>query len=731
MQDARERFVTPGRFLLSPLRRGMRSSRAPQSRRKTDCDCFGSISFIPFMKNQLFLRFLLIVAFSIGTSRANVKLSGIFSDHMVLKRSDNVPIWGQADPDEEVTVTQNGQTSKVRADGNGRWSTTLNLSGSTSGPFEMTIEGKNKIVLNDVVIGEVWIASGQSNMDFMLKNAIDADTAIQASDNPMLRIFVVKKNAASEPREDTDGKWIVSSPQASGDFSAVGFFFAEKLQRELRVPVGLIQTSWGGTPVEAWTSAGAIATNPDLESSSERVWRAIKEYPSKKQAYVEEMRTWIKENSREDRATSDTNAFAGELASMEGWTPIKLPGLVTAPGFAQSGVVWLRKEINVPVKGDKLPLYLPIDGFDSVYWNGKLIEQVTYETFPGTGHARRGGPYNIPDSELKEGRNVLAIRLYEPIGPARFSAEPKAGSVSLSGEWLAKAQYEFPVLSASQLTSAPAPLVKALEPYYAPSYLFNGMVRPIIPYAISGVIWYQGEANANRAFQYRSAFPLMIADWRKQWNQGDFSFYFCQLANFYPKKPDAGDSVWAELREAQSMTLKLPNTGQAVLVDLGESNDIHPRDKRSVGERLASIALARDYGRAIPYSGPVFDSLKVEGNKAILTFKNTNGGLVARPLEATYVIKSKTNETAPLVRNSPASQLEGFAVCGQDRKWFWADSKIDGDTVIVTSDKVSAPVAVRYAWADNPTCNLGNGAGFPASPFRTDDFPGKTVNVKY
>jgi sialate O-acetylesterase len=257
------------------------------------------------------------------------------------------------------------------------------------------------------------------------------------------------------------------------------------------------------------------------------------------------------------------------------------------------------------------------------------------------------------------------------------------------------------------------------------------MVAPLIPYAISGVIWYQGESNIGRAWQYRTAFPLLIKDWRRQWGQGDFPFYFCQLANFKEKQAEPGESVWAELREAQSATLALPRTGQAVLIDIGESRDIHPRNKKPAGERLAALALANNYEQAIPFSGPVYESSQFADGKAVLHFKHTDGGLVARPLPDTFDVETKIKETAPLIRNSPESELEGFAICGEDKKWGWARAMIDGDTVIVWSEKIPSPVAVRYAWADNPTGNLYNGAGLPASPFRTDDFPLTTLNVKY
>ena len=684
------------------------------------------------MKLSLAFRLAIAAALSTASVWADVKLPAIISDHMVLEKSAKVPIWGKADPGEAVTVTLNGQTAKATADAAGKWTAVLDLKSSAPGPFEMTVEGKNKLVLADVVVGEVWVASGQSNMEFTVPRGIGAEEEIANSANPLLRQFLVKKNSTSEAVEDTEGTWVAASPETTGGFSAVGYFFGKKLQDDLKVPVGLIHTSWGGTPSEAWTSVEAIDSVPDLKASRERLWATLKDYPVKKQVFIDGFGAWIKENGREDKPVPDAAAFAGEAVSAEGWVPVKIPGPVTAQGLPDSGAIWLRKEVDIQNKtASNLQLSLPIDGFDSVYWNGRLLKQTTYQDFAGLGNVRRYGPYDIPAAEVKEGKNVLAIRLYEPVGPAKFSGEPKAGSISLAGEWQGKAEFEFPALDAQKLAAAPQPPANPPGAQNVASYLFNGMIHPILPYAIRGAIWYQGEANAGRAYQYRTAFPLMITDWRKQWNQGDFPFYFCQLANFMAKKPEAGDSNWAELREAQSLTLKLPNTGQAVLIDIGESGDIHPRNKKDVGDRLALIALARDYKKNLPYSGPVYDSMKIADGKAVISFKQVADGLVAKPLPETYDVKSQTHETAPLLRNSPGSQLEGFAVCGEDKKWVWADAKIHGKTVVVSSDKVPAPVAVRYAWADNPTCNLYNSAGLPASPFRTDDFLPVTLNGKY
>ena len=684
------------------------------------------------MKRSFAFRLAIAAALSATSAWADVKLPAIISDHMVLEKAAKVPIWGKADPGEAVTVTLDGKSAKATADAAGKWIASLDLKNSAPGPFEMTVEGKNKLTLTDVVVGEVWVASGQSNMEFQVKASLGAEEEVAKSANPLLRQFLVKKNPTTDALEDTEGAWVAASPETTGSFSAVGYYFAKKLQNELKVTVGLVHTSWGGTPSEAWTSVEAIDSIPDLKASREKLWAILKDYPVKKQAFVDGLGAWIKENGREDKPVADAAAFAGEAVSTEGWVPVKVPGPVTANGLPEAGAVWLRKEVDVQNKTSaNLQLILPIDGFESVYWNGKLVKQTTYQTFAGLGHIRRYGPYDIPAAEVKAGKNILAIRFYEPVGPAKFSGDPKAGGIPLAGEWLAKAEFDFPALDAQKIAAAPQPPTNPPGPQNTASCLFNGMIHPILPYAIRGAIWYQGESNAGRAYQYRTAFPLMITDWRKQWNQGDFPFYFCQLANFMAKKPEAGESAWAELREAQSLTLKLPNTGQAILIDIGESADIHPRNKKDVGERLALIALAKDYKKSQPYSGPVYDSMKIADGKAVLSFKQVADGLVAKPLPETYEMKSLTKETAPLVRNSPGSQLEGFAICGEDKKWVWADAKIQGKTVVVSSDKVPSPVAVRYAWSDNPTCNLYNSAGLPASPFRTDDFPPTTLNGKY
>ncbi len=648
---------------------------------------------------------------------------------MVLEKAAKVPIWGKASPGEAVTVKVGEQTASTKAGEDGTWKVVLDLSKSEQGPFTASVKGNNEISIPDVVVGEVWVASGQSNMEWVLENTIDAQQEIANSANPMLRQFRLTKSAVEKPTTEFTGKWEVAGPATSGKFTAVGYYFGKDIQKETKQPVGLIYTNWGGTPSEAWTSPEAIASVPELQQSLEKQQAYAKTFPELKATFVEAFKKWLADNDRADKPTPDAAAFTGEKVAADGWAPVTFPAKLTAAdGKPFYGAIWLRREFDMP-KTDK-SIWLDIgnvDGFDALYWNGKLIKENNFETVPGAS-ARR--TYSIPASEIKEGRNVLAMRIYSPAFQPTVQRDFVITGAKPAGPTVSKVEYSLAAPAADK--AAPKLPAPAVAPQNTATYLYNGMINPILSYAITGAIWYQGESNAGRAYQYRMAFPLMITDWRKQWGQGDFPFYFVQLANYLAKDTAPGESGWAELREAQSMTLKLPNTGQAVIIDVGESDDIHPRDKATVGERLARIALAKDYGKKdLVYSGPTYQSMQVDGSKVRLTFGHVGGGLVAKELPATYTKKSLTNETAPLVRNSPSSELEGFAICGEDKKWVWADAKIDGNDVVVWSDQVPKPVAVRYAWSNNPTCNLYNKEGLPASPFRTDDFPAATVNGKY
>ncbi len=677
---------------------------------------------------------------SLGASmpvlRADVTLPALFSNHAVLQQAEKVPVWGTAAPGEEVSVSIDKQTVTGKADEKGKWKVFLNLKDVGAGPFTMEVKGKNVIALTDVVVGEVWVVSGQSNMDWPLANVVGVDEDISNSANPQVRQFHVGRKWSTEPLDSCGGGWVVADPKTVPGFTAVGYFFIRSLQKELKRPVGIIYSAIGGTPSEAWTSSEALDTIPELKEIKDKGAGRIRDYPADKERFIAQFEKWSRETGREDKPTLNPENFAGEHISTDDWVPARMPGEVKGRGLPANGVIWIRKEITVSPEGKGQavrPMIGIADGYMTIYWNGERVGGFDYK-FHRTGAIGNCAELDIPGKLVKEGRNVIAIRIYAPILPPKFStsqpvmqpaSSTSAMKISQEGNYVAKMEYELPPLSPEQLAAAPKPPIGDpvwdKDGWTIPTFLFNAMINPLIPYAIKGVIWYQGESNADRALQYRKAFPLMIGDWRKHWRQGDFPFYYCQLANYTGKSTQPEASTWAELREAQTMTLRVPNTGMAVLHDLGEAGNIHPNNKKDVGERLAKIALAKDYGFKISYSGPLYKSMKIEDDKIRISFEHVDGGLVAKEVPPTYPVKLQTNETAPLKRNSPNSQLEGFAICGEDRKWVWGDAKIEGEQVVVWSDLIPRPVAVRYAWAQNPTCNLYNAADLPASSFCTDD----------
>ncbi|MGB9487256.1 MAG: sialate O-acetylesterase [Terriglobia bacterium] len=502
-------------------------------------------------------------AFMLGalSLRADVKLPSLLSDGLVLQQGMKVHIWGTADPGERVTVTFCGQQVSAVTGSEGQWKVKLGPL-NAGGPFTMTIAGQNTITLHDVLVGEVWVCSGQSNMEMPVGtnregwggNVNNYQDEMARADYPMLRLFTVQKSVAGKPQRDVNGYWVAARPQTVGEFSAVGYFFGRELLKVLNVPIGMIHSSWGGTPAESWTSRGTLESDPEFASILDSATKLLSPYPKVFQDFEQQLGQWRQDS---DKAESD------------------------------------------------------------------------------------GAP--VP-------------------------------------------------------TAPPAPDDPRRNPW-RPAGLFNAMIMPLTPYAIRGAIWYQGESNADRAAQYRKLFPAMIRDWRRVWEEGDFPFLFVQLANWSIPQPR---SNWSELREAQLMTLSLPKTGMAVTIDIGDASDIHPKNKQDVGYRLALAAQAIAYGRDVIYSGPIYESMAVEGEKVRLRFKYVYGGLMAK--------------------NSPSQNVSGFEIAGDDHKFVAAEAKIDGDTVVVRSEKAPHPVAVRYAWAMNPSCNLYNRAGLPASPFRTDDW---------
>ena len=673
-----------------------------------------------------------------GAAFADVQLPSIISDHMVLQKSARTALWGTAAPGEEVKITLENLHATARAGADGKWRVNLNLQTLGQGPYQLLVSGSNQITVNDVVVGDVWLASGQSNMEFTLGRTDKAAQEIPNSSNPQLRQFLVRPRGSLKPEDACEGKWEVASPQTSGRFTAVGYYFAKSIQHEMKLPVGLIDSSYGGSNIESWISYEGLDRDPELKSAKDSLCAEEANFPQRKKDYAAQFHAWAAKYGREDHPNADPQQYAAPNLPLDGWKPVTLPGSLAKAGMPESGVVWLRKTITVTKSQDNvympLILSLPRD-FDTVYFNGIKVGETTPEKSTSANTSAKSSNYrryDVPATLVKAGEVTIAIRLVSPGGSAGIdNGGMNAAGTNLSGEWMAKVETELPPLSAEALAAYPAmpltpPVVRSM-----PGQLYNAMVHPIQDYGIKGVIWYQGETNGSLGYQYRTTFPLLIQDWRRIYQQNDLPFYWCQLANFMSKNPQPAASDWAELREAQTMTLKLPATGQAILIDLGEENDVHSRNKADVGERLAKVALAKTYGKPIPFSGPVYRSMNVEGNKIRVHFDFAEG-LAAQPLPATYVPRSlEPTVTKPLVLNSPESQVQGFAICGADQKFVWANAVIEGNSVVVSAPGVHSPVAVRYAWASNPTCNLINKVGLPAGPFRTDDFPLNSFARRY
>ncbi len=657
---------------------------------------------------------------------APLKLPAVFSDHMVLQRGSSVPLWGWAEPGEKIGVQLNGQTASAIADANGRWRLALDLSKQPDGPFDLTITGKTQIVIRDVLIGQVWLCSGQSNMEFPMREALDAPREIAASNNPLIRQFLVDRATALDPQTDLTGRWDEASPATTGRFSAVAYYFARRLQKELGVPIGIINSSYGGTLAEGWISIDAMRTDAELKKLAESQTEAMRQYYA-------DLDAW---EAKYNRVDSNNRGYAEGWALPEmdtaDWKRVKVPGRLTEMGMPGKGVVWLRRDVELPPAwaGRQLNILLghPED-LMTVYFNGEPVGRIDHGT---SYHLRQNYSCWVPAERVHMGRNTIALRLVSQTGPGGF-VDPKpinmvlehinGGRVPLAGDWLAKTEVAWPPLEEAAIKAlvvCPNFNSRDFAPRNVATVLYNAQINPLVSYRIAGALWYQGEGNTPRGLQYRRILPLLIQDWRSRWGQGDFPFYIVQLPNLYPKQSQPAESHhWTELREAQFLTWqRVPNTGLAVTIELGEADNVHPRDKREVGQRLALIALANTYGRDIEYSGPVYQSMAIEGNKVRIRFTHLGGGLVARALPETYIIKG--SQTEKLIPPNPNSQLQGFAISGTDGKWVWANAAIEGDSVVVHSPAVAVPTAIRYAWADNPTCNLYNQAGLPAVPFRTD-----------
>ena len=661
---------------------------------------------------QTFVRFLsLLVLLSASiVARAEVRLPAILSDNMVLQQQTKVRIWGTANPGERVTVTLQKESSHAVADKQGHWETWLNT-GKAGGPFELTVNGDNLLTIKNVLIGEVWLCSGQSNMEWPLINTFGGAETVAQAKYPEIRLFTVEKHTSTTPLTDVVGHWVVTTPDDAAHFSAVGYFFGRELYQQLKVPVGLIHSSWGGTPAEAWTSHEGMLSSPELKPILDRYESSLNALPQAKEAYARALAQWEEKNLYIDAGNKgEALGYADPATATADWSKMDLPQQFETAGLLIDGAVWFRKVLDLPQSwaGKELVLNLPpVDDQDVTYFNGTKVGSIGRET-PNSYLVPR--KYVVPGSLVRPGKNVIAVRVFDSAGEGGFS---RGGAMSLGPAGAAESEvmslrgvWDYKVelaLGPKHPDWGTRPEAVGVGNQNNPSVLYNAMIAPLVPFAIRGVVWYQGESNAGRSYQYRTLFPIMIRDWRKAWGSV-FPFYFVQLANWHAHKAEPDESDWAELREAQMMTLREPQTGMAVIIDVGDEIDLHPRNKLDVGRRLAAWALADTYGQKVTPSGPLFDRYKTEGDRVRIHFK--------------YGADLKTIDGGP---------VKGFAIAGEDRHFVWAEARIEGDSVVVSSPTVLKPVAVRYGWADNPIVNLYNGAGLPASPFRTDDWPGVTA----
>ncbi|MBE4948962.1 sialate O-acetylesterase [Chryseobacterium culicis] len=631
------------------------------------------------MKNRtLYLLFFLAVFCSF---QAKVRLPALVSDGMILQRNQDLKIWGYADAGEKITVKLINKTYTTTADQNGNWMVTLPKL-NAGGPYRMTI---NEITLKDILVGDVWVASGQSNMELPMRRLKPLyENEIKNANNQNIRFFTVpQKYNFKTPQNDLDGgKWESTNPQTILNFSGVAYFFAKQLNEKNKVPVGIIHASLGGSPVQAWMDEKSLQKYPEYLSEAEK-WKnddLIKSTESEEQSLS---KAWYAEL---DQSDIGLNQHWEKENYVSGWKTMLVPGSWEDQEGSFDGSVWLRKEITLPKGTDQKTAFLNlgrIKDADVTYINGIKVGNVTYEYPPRW--------YEIPKGVLKEGKNTITVRVINGSGKGQFIAdkpyylEIDGQKTDLKGEWKYKTGAKMERMAPGQTFIR-----------WKPVGLYNAMINPLIHYKIKGFIWYQGESNTGKPKEYGDLLSTMISDWRSKWNKNDLPFLIVQLANFMEKKDEPLDSGWAELREQQrQVSLHVPFTGLAVAIDLGEWNDIHPLNKKTVGDRLALQAQKIGEGKKIIADGPVYQSMKKAGNTIIISFRPGTDDLVQ-------------------------GGLKGFAIKQKDGRYQWAKAKTKGNKVIVWNDQITDPVHIRYDWADNPDGNLKNTSGLPASPFTTE-----------
>ncbi|MBR7104346.1 MAG: hypothetical protein IKC65_05335 [Lentisphaeria bacterium] len=654
--------------------------------------------------------FLLTAAVLCCAAYAKVTLSGIFSDHAVLQRSGATAIFGKASPGEKVSVSYGKISGSAVAGKDGKWIVRLDLSKCGDESRELIVKGTNTLKVKDVIVGEVWYCIGQSNMAWTAGASLDGKKHVANSANNRIRHFRMHSLAPEKPIDRIPGRWVVASPETTGSFTAAGYFFARKVNKETGLAVGLINPSWGGSSIESWINSEKLLkeSTPEVAASARKELDAYFSYDKRCDDYTAKLREWLKKTGH------DVNEKTVMPPADAKWT--KAANI--QHNVKGRAIIWFRKEINVSAKdlrGGKLYFTFGRPQFPvEVYLDGKKVADLDLRTaVPGTQFTL----FNIP---AKQGKRTVLLRAYgyqEKIAFPRTHIIGKQNNTQYN--WEMFRQKEFPALNAAQIKAMPKHPGTKIYASKTPGMIWNGLVYPLIPMTMRGALWYQGEQNAGRQrFLYGDQIKLLVSELRKSFGK-DLRFYAAQLPNFFAKNANPNfTGSWVDIRAGQNRIMNTPGVAQAIIIDLGEAGDIHPINKVPVGERLAAIALRNDYGKKVPCYSPEAVKAVRKDSTVTVTFKHTDGGLCAQKLPEFYWIKRSANKKAPLVRNSPKAQVEGFALCGKNGRWYWADkAEIKGNTVIVSSAKVKEPAAVRYAWQINPTCNLYNGAGFPAAPF--------------
>jgi sialate O-acetylesterase len=673
------------------------------------------------MRTKLIV-FLLSVCGLFICAKANsqqLTLPSVFADNMVLQQKTKVNLWGTSAAGDKIEIKASwGKTAVATADANGKWKAQLETV-AAGGPYSLTVKGsKSTIELKNVLLGEIWICSGQSNMEMPLKGWMPNNPVQNSADeiasatNTNIRMFTVPRAISVVPQTNCKGNWFIESPQTAGDFSATAFFFAKKLYAELKVPIGLLFTSWGGTPAESWIPGDVLSTNFDFTDKVKAL--------SSAEEQEAQLHQWLENHPKVDLSKKKQDAdlwknlefsdaaCATEAISDAEWNTMKLPVSWESTAVGEfDGVIWFRKWVDIPASwsGKDLVIALPgIDDMDRTYFNGQLVGASEVEGLWSTPRN-----YTVPAALLKPGKNLIAVRVLDNQGgggingtvvPMRLQLKDDASQfIDISGEWAYQPVAElrnkiFFVFDAAKRDYQLRPKLSVALGSGTPTVLYNAMIAPLVPYTIKGAIWYQGETNVGRGKQYETLFPMLINSWRKNFGQGDFPFYFAQIAPYIYSGVDNSES--AEIRNAQRLTLSLKNTGMAVLSDIGNVKDIHPANKEAVGNRLAFWTLDKDYGKKIIPSGPLYQSMKIEGNKIRLSFTYTGKGLMAKD-----------------------GILKGFEIAGADGKYIPAEAAIDNNTVVVSANGIAAPVSVRYGWTNGFEGSLFNQNGLPASCFST------------